>query len=81
MDKGSGNENDDQIIAERIETDIEIEPLKTTTRSGSQSPPSAPSSSDTVVSETASGSPRLVKQQQHAISESAVVPAAATACS
>lgn len=76
MDKGSGNENDDQIVDERTETVMESVPSMTTTRSGSQSP--SPQSDDTAT-ETALASSRLGKQ--HAISESTVVTAAATACS
>lgn len=76
MDKGSGNENDDQIVDEAADTDMESE--KVTPRSGSQSP-LAPSADQ--VSEAAPDSPRLEKQQEHAISESTVVTAAATACS
>lgn len=69
MDKGSGNENDDQLVDERTEG---------ATRSGSQSPSATLADS---VTEAAPSSPPLGKQQQHAISESAVVTAAATACS
>lgn len=74
MDKSSGNENDEQIVDDRTETDIESEPTKVTKPIGSQSP-----AASSIV--TAPASPRHGQQQQHTISESTVVTAAATACS
>lgn len=80
MDKGSGNENDDQIVDEPLDIDMESEASKVTTRSGSQSP--SPPSADQVA-EDAPESPPLAMQQEleNAISESTVVTVTATVCS